>query len=449
MRAVLRDELNEARKLIGSVPAASQSREQKLAKMCEKLQARLQQYKMENEQLEEMLEAAETKADEAVQDKLKATIAELEQKAARAERVHAAQMDAKAKELESLSAEVQKSRQSATSAEQHLASLESQTRHVLKERNASEERLLSSLREELAAEERRLEEERQAHKGSREQAARRERELESTLADNAQALSAMQSTLDERHDRVADLERKVAVLESDSSALASELAAADATVQKAKHQSGHAAELEGRVAGLQGEVAALQADLDGAKTRQSDTLSQVVALQTELADARRELAKQGPAAENERKVQELTELLYQKQTQLENLAADKAAALMTLERQLADARAESERSKTRQRIRAGGDIEEVVPMDSIGPVYSKLASHKKVGKYISSGARFLDVGASTLSALLKQKPLFRLVVFVYVLGVHAFIWLLLQKLQAKALRMEGELNMADDGTLLP
>ena len=147
--------------------------------------------------------------------------------------------------------------------------------------------------------------------------------------------------------------------------------------------------------------------------------------------------------------QELTELLYQKQTQLENLAADKAAALMTLERQLADARAESERSKTRQRIRAGGDIEEVVPMDSIGPVYSKLASHKKVGKYISSGARFLDVGASTLSALLKQKPLFRLVVFVYVLGVHAFIWLLLQKLQAKALRMEGELNMADDGTLLP
>lgn len=53
----------------------------------------------------------------------------------------------------------------------------------------------------------------------------------------------------------------------------------------------------------------------------------------------------------------------------------------------------------------------------------------------------MDASASTAVRILKQYPLGRLVVFAYIVGIHLFIWLLLSRLQHKALSAERRLGL--------
>lgn len=87
-----------------------------------------------------------------------------------------------------------------------------------------------------------------------------------------------------------------------------------------------------------------------------------------------------------------TELLYLKQTQLEAMAGEKAAAQLQLEREVAGMRAEAERARRREAAdRASSSYAsadyDVVPMDSLGGTYQKLANHQRVGHAIKAGAR--------------------------------------------------------------
>lgn len=87
-----------------------------------------------------------------------------------------------------------------------------------------------------------------------------------------------------------------------------------------------------------------------------------------------------------------TELLYLKQTQLEAMAGEKAAAFLQLERQEGAARAESERARRREATqRASSTVVsadyDVVPMESLGGTYQKLANHQRVGHAVKAGAR--------------------------------------------------------------
>lgn len=59
MRAVVDSELDEARALAEAAPQGA--RETRLQRVVERLKARLEQYRLENEQLEEMLQAADAR----------------------------------------------------------------------------------------------------------------------------------------------------------------------------------------------------------------------------------------------------------------------------------------------------------------------------------------------------------------------------------------------------
>jgi hypothetical protein len=55
---------------------------------------------------------------------------------------------------------------------------------------------------------------------------------------------------------------------------------------------------------------------------------------------------------------------------------------------------------------------------------------------VKVGAKFLDATASTVATVLRQYPLWRLAVFAYVVFVHIFIYLLINRLQRRALNVE-------------
>ena len=205
---------------------------------------------------------------------------------------------------------------------------------------------------------------------------------------------------------------------------------------------------------------------------------------------------------------QMTELLYKKQTQLEHLAAQKAAQQLTLEREVETARQQAERMNRcskhahllpctekrhwlsvsgvvmgnlccGRRVRtdraaapcsADGDV--VVPMEAMGEAYRRLANNDRVGGAVKAGAlcvsvpmfisssyckhllqessscvilfafhwrvlsslcRVLDATASSVVRVLKQYPLGRLGVFLYAIFIHLFIWLLINRLQHRAL----------------
>ena len=82
-------------------------------------------------------------------------------------------------------------------------------------------------------------------------------------------------------------------------------------------------------------------------------------------------------------------MLYLKQSQLERLAGEKAAAQLQLERDLAAARAEGvRRREAAERFSVSYDAAgyDVVPMDTLGG-FQKLASDQRVGDAIKAGAR--------------------------------------------------------------
>ena len=75
----------------------------------------------------------------------------------------------------------------------------------------------------------------------------------------------------------------------------------------------------------------------------------------------------------------------------------------------------------------------IVPMDSLGDAYTRLANAPgHLGHAVKAGANFLDSTASQTVRILRHYPLARLAVFVYFIGMHFFIYLLLHRLQKRA-----------------
>ncbi len=89
-------------------------------------------------------------------------------------------------------------------------------------------------------------------------------------------------------------------------------------------------------------------------------------------------------------VLQATELLYLKQSQLEHMAGEKAAAQLHLEREQAAARVESigrREATERASVSYATADYDVVPMDSLGGAYQKLANNQRVGDVVKAGAR--------------------------------------------------------------
>ncbi|MCO5607523.1 hypothetical protein L7F22_061720 [Adiantum nelumboides] len=138
--------------------------------------------------------------------------------------------------------------------------------------------------------------------------------------------------------------------------------------------------------------------------------------------------------ELEKRFQELTEVLYLKQTQLEEMASEKAAAVIQLEKELnrsREAQAEAEQSRRMRysnSITVWDDESEMKTLESLG-----LQQRRLVGTSIQRAAKFLDAGAVTAGRFLWRRPLARLGVLFYLLFVHAFLLYLMHRLQEQAL----------------
>ncbi|CAK7337485.1 unnamed protein product [Dovyalis caffra] len=137
--------------------------------------------------------------------------------------------------------------------------------------------------------------------------------------------------------------------------------------------------------------------------------------------------------ELEKHYRELTDLLYYKQTQLEAMASEKAAAEFQLEKEvkrLQEARIEAERSRASRRT--SSSWEQDTEMKELEPL--PLYHRHMVGASIQlqKAAKLLDSGAARATRFLWRYPTARLSLLFYLVFVHLFLMYLLHHLQEQA-----------------
>ncbi|PSC71978.1 golgin candidate 1 [Micractinium conductrix] len=414
--------------------------------MVEQLKKRLEQYKAENEQLEELLSRADAQAagGSGQISRLEDELARAQAARISAEAATAQALAAKAAEAQSLRQQLDAAASRADAAEGRLEALQDANERFVEERQASESQLLQTLRREMEAIEQRLDEERAAHTATRKASAAREQQLDATLAESSASLASMQRTLEERSAKLGVAEERCYALEHEVEGLTLRLAAAEARVQRqAEAAAASSSEvLQQRVADLEGQLSSAQAAAQVAELARSRADEELVALRAAAGTLKRQLADAAAVdhSDLQRRLKDVTDMLYLKQTQLERLAADKAAQQLAMERDLQMARTEAAAVKRRgaaDRHAAGSDADAaLVPMERIGDAYQRLANNDRVGGAVKAGAQFIDSTATQFVRILRQYPLGRLVVFAYVIGMHCFIYFLLHRLQHKAFRAE-------------
>lgn len=106
--------------------------------------------------------------------------------------------------------------------------------------------------------------------------------------------------------------------------------------------------------------------------------------------------------------------------------------ITSLKSELGKAHAAAAAAVTGVHLRSGHDI---IPMDALGEPYQRLARHNKLGGAVQATARFLDTTAASASQLLRQQPLARLVVFLYIVLIHLYVYFLLARMQKQALQL--------------
>ncbi|KAK9832277.1 hypothetical protein WJX74_005187 [Apatococcus lobatus] len=387
-------------------PASVSTREAKLAKLVDTLKGRLEALRGENKQLEELLLAADNRASGEAEDVqlLKSRLKQAEAARAAAEAdtgQAAASWDAEAAGLRKAAAAAESQ---AREAEALLTEAEQRNEALLQDRLASEDQMLRALREQVSIIEQHLEAERSAHTSTRRAFQERERQLEASAAEAAGELTPSPSRAGGASPAaVAKLEQEVQRQRS---------LARQASQQSSQH-----------------EAAALAAQQDAQY------------LQQEVLGLRQQLAQADDSSQLQNQVAEVTELLWMKQTQLEQLAGEKAALQLSLERALHSAREDAERIKRRSKSERSAPAypavdDVVVPMDALGDTYFRLANHDRVGRAVRVSAQWLDTFSASAMRFLRQYPLGRLLVFLYAIFVHLFIWLLIIRLQHRAFNVE-------------
>eukprot|EP00193_Tetraselmis_chui_P017379 CAMPEP_0177785046 /NCGR_PEP_ID=MMETSP0491_2-20121128/20066_1 /TAXON_ID=63592 /ORGANISM="Tetraselmis chuii, Strain PLY429" /LENGTH=132 /DNA_ID=CAMNT_0019305935 /DNA_START=6 /DNA_END=404 /DNA_ORIENTATION=- len=124
------------------------------------------------------------------------------------------------------------------------------------------------------------------------------------------------------------------------------------------------------------------------------------------------------------------------------MAAEKAAAQLSLEREVMGLREELEKSR-RKASSARDPIEtygaEMTPMDTIGAYYTRLANDERLGGAVKAFAKAVDVTAANAMRLMREYPLARVIFFLYSICIHLFVYVLIQRLQNKILLTEDNL----------
>uniref|UniRef100_A0A6N2KKV2 Golgin-84 n=1 Tax=Salix viminalis TaxID=40686 RepID=A0A6N2KKV2_SALVM len=431
----VQDQLDEAQGLLKTAVSSGQSKEARLARACAGLQSRLQEYKSENAQLEELLTAERelTKSYEGHIKQLQKDLSISKNEVARIESNMADALAVKNSEIEALVSSMETSKKQLALSEGNLASMQANMESIMRNRELTETRMMQALREELASAERRVEEEHTAHNATKMAAMEREGELEHRAVESSTVLAKMQRIADERTMKAAELEQKVALLEVECASLNQELQDMEARARRGQKKSPEEANQM---------IQAWQEEVERARQGQRDAESKLSYTETEVQKMRVEMAAMKRDAEHysrqehvelEKRYRELTDLLYYKQTQLEAMASEKAAAEFQLEKEvkrLQEAQVEAERSRVSRRT--SSSWEEDSEMKGLEPL--PLYHRHMVGASIQlqKAAKMLDSGAARATRFLWRYPTARLILLFYLVFVHLFLMYLLHRLQEQA-----------------
>ncbi|KAI7737287.1 hypothetical protein M8C21_002144, partial [Ambrosia artemisiifolia] len=351
------DQLDEAKGLLESTKTTGQSKEARLARVCAGLSSRLQEYKSENVQLEELL-VAERELSKSYEARIQQLQKELSLSKEEVNRVESSMLEAlgaKNAEIEALASSMDTLKKQAALSEGNLASLQANMESIMRNRELTETRMMQALKEELASAERRAEEERAAHNATKMAAMEREVELEHRALDASTALAKLQ-----------------------------------AEVQK-----------------LRVEMAAMKRDAEHYSRQEHMEL--------------------------EKRYRELTDLLYYKQTQLEAMTSEKAAAEFQLEKEMKRIKeAQVEVERTRVPRRASTSWEEDTDMKALEPLPFHHRHLVGASIQLQKAAKILDSGAVRAMRFLWRYPFARLFLVFYMVFVHLFMMYLLHRLQEQA-----------------
>ncbi|GAB4839027.1 Complement component 1 Q subcomponent-binding protein, mitochondrial [Ancistrocladus abbreviatus] len=432
----VQEQLDEAQGLLKSTNSTGQSKEARLARVCAGLSSRLQEYKYENAQLEELL-TAERELSKSYEGSIKQLQKELSASKAEMNRVETNMgeaLAAKNSEIEALVNSVELLKKQAAFSEGNLASLQVNMETLMRNRELTETRMMQALREELASAERRAEEERSAHNATKKAAMGREVELEHQAVEASTALARIQRVADERMAKAAELEQKLALLEVECASLNQELQDMEARIRRGQKKSPEDANQLIQIQAWQEEVERARQGQRDAETKISSLEAEVQKMRVEMAAMKRDADhySRQEHMELEKRYRELTDLLYYKQTQLETMASEKAAAEFQLEKEikrLQEAQAEAEKSRVSRRASTtweeDTDIKELEPL----PLFHRHMVGASM--QLRKAAKLLDSGAVRATRFLWRYPRARVCLLFYLVFVHLFLMYLLHRLQVQ------------------
>ncbi|KAM1201626.1 hypothetical protein ACFX2J_017697 [Malus domestica] len=435
VKVLEQDQIEEAQGLLKTAVSTGQSKEARLARVCAGLSSRLQEYKSENAQLEELLvsERELSKSYEAHIKQLQKDLSTSKSEVTRIESNMVEALAAKNSEIEALASSMDGIKKQAALSEGNLASLQANMESMMRNRELTETRMMQAVREELSSVERRADEERSAHNATKMAAMEREVELEHRALEASTALARIQRIADERTAKASELEQKLALLEVECANLNQELQDMEAKVRRGQKKSPEEANQA---------IQAWQEEVDRARQGQRDAEGKLSSLEAEVQKMRVEMASMKRDAEHysrqehmelEKRYRELTDLLYYKQTQLETMASEKAAAEFHLEKEMKriqEAQVEAERSRVSRR--ASASWEEDAEMKALEPLPLHHRHMAGASIQLQKAAKLLDSGAVRATRFLWQYPTARLILLFYLVFVHLFLMYLLHRLQAQA-----------------
>lgn len=433
----VQEQLDEAQGLLKNAISTGQSKEARLARICAGLSSRLQEYKSENAQLEELL-IAERDLSKSYEERIKHLQKDLSVSKSEVTRVVSNMADAlaaKNSEIEALVNSVDGLKRQAALAEGNLASLQANMESIMRNRELTETRMMQALREELAAAERRAEDERAAHNATKMAAMEREVELEHRAIEASTALARIQRSADERATKAAELEQKVALLEVECSTLNQELQDMEARARRGQKKSPEEANQAIQMQAWQEEVERARQGQRDAESKLSSTEAEVQKMRVEMASMKRDAEhySRQEHMELEKRYRELTDLLYYKQTQLETMASEKAAAEFQLEKELKrlqEAQVEAERNRTSRRASSSWEEDTEIKTLETLPLHHRHMVGASM--QLQKAAKLLDSGAVRATKFLWRYPYARVVLLFYLVFVHLFLMYLLHRLQEQA-----------------
>ncbi|XP_073062550.1 golgin candidate 1-like isoform X1 [Primulina eburnea] len=435
----VQERLDEAQGLLETAISTGQSKEARLARVCAGLSSRLQEYKSENAQLEELLmgERELSKSYEAQIKQLQRDLSASKSEVSKAESNMVEALAAKNADIEALVSSVDAMKKQAALSEGNSASLQASMESMIRNRELTETRMMQALREELAAAERRAEEEHAAHSAFKLAAREREVELEQKAIEASTALARIQRTADDRAAKAAEFEQKVALLEVECASLNQELQDMEARVRRGQKKSPEDANQAIQVQAWQEEVERGRQGQREADSKLSSMEAEVQKMRVEMAAMKRDAEhySRQEHMELEKRYRELTDLLYYKQTQLETMASEKAAAEFQLEKEvkrLREVQLEAERNRAPRR--ALSSWEEDTDMKALEPLplHHRHMATASLQAQLQKAAKLLDSGAVRATRFLWRYPTARIILLFYLVFVHLFLMYLLHRLQEQA-----------------